>query len=93
MGPGDVTTYNPHCLRRDFAPLLAMQTASQSVVDFTNLATSFADYDHRVQAWNSSLSGVTTHGGGHFGVGGNVGDVRSQPHYRKVMTITNNDSV
>lgn len=76
MGPDNSTASTPHCLRRDFTAQLAMQTLNQSLVDWQLEAGEFAVYDRRVQALDLSLSGITTHGGGHFSVGGMVGEVR-----------------
>lgn len=75
MGPDNSTASTPHCLRRDFTAQLATQTLNQSLVDWQLEADEFAVYDRRVQALDLSLSGITTHGGGHFSVGGMVGEV------------------
>ncbi|KAI0178378.1 hypothetical protein BJ166DRAFT_49020 [Pestalotiopsis sp. NC0098] len=75
MGPDNSTASTPHCLRRDFTAQLAMQTLNQSLVDWQLEADEFAVYDRRVQALDLSLSGITTHGGGHFSVGGMVGEM------------------
>jgi hypothetical protein len=77
MGPGSSVTYTPHCLRRDFSATLAVQTLAQSVLDFELEADSFWEYDRRVEVLNLTIAGVTTHGGGHFSVGGQVGEVCS----------------
>jgi tyrosinase len=76
MGPGNSTAATPHCLRRDFTPWLATQTLNRTLADWQLEADEFAVYDRRVQAMDLTLSGITTHGGGHFGVGGMVGEVR-----------------
>jgi hypothetical protein len=81
MGPDLSLTYTPHCLRRDFSPYMANQTLNQTLVDWIDTAEIFTEYDHRVQILNLEPTGITTHGGGHFAVGGEVGEVRFGPKH------------
>ncbi|KAM5352194.1 hypothetical protein ACJ41O_004917 [Fusarium nematophilum] len=74
MGPGLTTAYNPRCLTRDIAPEFAISKLSQAVVDWTLKAKDFYEFDIRVEG------GITVpehryHGGGHLGVGGDIGEV------------------
>lgn len=95
MGPDDSVTYTPHCLRRDFSAWLATQTLNQTLVDWQLESDEFVVYDRRVQALDLTLQGITTHGGGHFGVGGMVGEVCIRDkrlfllfHFMQRMTIS-----
>lgn len=76
MGPGNHTDYSPHCLRRDFSPSVFSTTLNQSVLDWTRTASDFWTFEHYVEGLALAWPGVTTHGGGHFGVGGQIGEVR-----------------
>jgi hypothetical protein len=49
LGPGANLTYQPHCLRRDFVPDLALAKLSQAEVDAEASATAFHEYDRNVQ--------------------------------------------
>lgn len=77
MGPGKTTAYTPHCLRRDFIPTLAASKLSETEVQFERAAATYTEYSQRVEinSLNPDLSGMSTHGGGHFGVGGMVGEM------------------
>ncbi|KAH8588626.1 hypothetical protein B0O99DRAFT_356866 [Bisporella sp. PMI_857] len=82
MGPGDSFAYTPHCLRRDLSGQLAKLKLSSTFISWTLNAPDFFEFDRRVQAHNLTLAGVGVHGGGHFGVGGMIGemsDVWSSP--------------
>ncbi|KAH8657993.1 hypothetical protein BX600DRAFT_468500 [Xylariales sp. PMI_506] len=75
MGPGNSTDYTPHCLRRDFSPWLVTQTLNSSVYDFTTSATTYFDLEHRSEGLSLAVEGITLHGGGHLGVGGDLGEM------------------
>lgn len=77
MGPGKNTTYTPHCLRRDFVPSLAAKKLSTAQVNFELAGKTYSEYSRRVElvSLNPDLSGLTTHGGGHFAIGGMVGEM------------------
>ncbi|KAG4438583.1 hypothetical protein IFR05_005958 [Cadophora sp. M221] len=75
MGPGNNLSYSPHCLRRDFSPTLANLRLNSSVLAWVQQANDFALYDRRVQAIELNIPGIATHGGGHFSVGGAVGEM------------------
>jgi tyrosinase len=68
-------TKNPHCLRRDFLPAFAHGALNTSIVASTKAAPTFFQLDRRMQNLKLEVSGVWTHGGGHFGVGGMVGEM------------------
>jgi tyrosinase len=74
MGPGNSTTYNPRCLTRDFAPVFATSHLNKTNVQETLQAKSFAEFDVLVQG-GVTPSTFTYHGGGHLGVGGELGVV------------------
>lgn len=77
MGPGKNTAYTPHCLRRDFVPSLAAYKLSMVQVHSELVAETYSEYSRRVEltSLNPDLSGLSTHGGGHFAVGGMVGEM------------------
>lgn len=72
---GASTAYTPHCLRRDVAPEFSMRVCSAAEVNWTLTADTFATFDMSVEALNLTLDGTTTHSCGHWGVGGQVGEV------------------
>lgn len=74
MGPGVYTDPNPRCLRRDFAPAFAVSKCNGSEIDWSQSAETFAEFDERVQG-DITIQGMTYHPGGHFGVGGELGEV------------------
>ncbi|KAJ2898555.1 hypothetical protein MKZ38_003846 [Zalerion maritima] len=74
LGPGYTTAYNPRCLRRDFAPEFAVSNLNISMVAWTLSADSFAEFDIRVQG-GTTVPEMTYHGGGHLGVGGDLGEI------------------
>ena len=86
MGPGNSTTYNPRCLTRDFAPVLATSHLNETNVQKTLQAKSFAEFDILVQG-GITLPTLTYHGGGHLGVGGELGLVRGFPFYAPLLTL------
>ncbi|KAH8885499.1 Di-copper centre-containing protein [Thozetella sp. PMI_491] len=77
MGPGNSLTYTPHCLRRDFITTLATKKLTQAEVNWESSASTFWLYTQHIEIANmsSDLSGITTHGGGHFSVGGTTGEM------------------
>jgi len=75
LGPDYNFANNPRCLRRDFTPAFAHGALNTSVVAFTEAAPTFFQLDRRMQSLELDLAGVLTHGGGHFGVGGMVGEM------------------
>ncbi|KUI73835.1 Tyrosinase [Cytospora mali] len=77
MGPGNHTEYNPHCLRRDFSPIILKKAANQSVIDLTLTATDFWHLDLFVQGTALELDGMMTHAAGHVGIGGKIGEVQN----------------
>lgn len=83
IGPGNsiVAAPEPHCIRRDLSPWLAMRTLRKTDVERTLSHGSFREFDMDVQGWITPET-MTIHGGGHLGVGGlfgTVGDVYSSP--------------
>ncbi|KAH7134479.1 hypothetical protein B0J13DRAFT_479990 [Dactylonectria estremocensis] len=77
LGPGNSLTYTPHCLRRDFIPSLVTKKLTAAEVVWESSASTFHEYTEHIEIANmsSDLSGITTHGGGHFGIGGMVGEM------------------
>jgi hypothetical protein len=70
------TSYSPHCLRRDFAPAFAVSKLNSTVVDYTLEAENYYEFDIRVEGGIDVVS-MKYHGGGHLGVGGDLGEVSS----------------
>lgn len=79
MGPGNSTAYNPRCLTRDFAPLFATSKLNETNVKRTLRAKSFAEFDILCQG-GITPPVFTYHGGGHIGVGGELGVVCVRPY-------------
>lgn len=80
MGPGNHTQYNPHCLRRDFSPSLFSRSLNQSILDYTWTASDHWHLETYIEAPSLDAADVTTHGGGHLGVGGQIGEVCTALH-------------
>lgn len=72
---GNSVAYNPRCLIRDFSPYLVTWTLNSSLVDWALAADSYAVFDIRAQGDGISVWDMTYHGGGHAGIGGDVGDM------------------
>jgi len=75
LGPGKSLAFNPRCLARDFAPQLAVLTLNSSVVEWTLSAKTFSEFDVRVQGAGPGVADLGYHGGGHFAIGGDTGDM------------------
>ncbi|ROV97790.1 hypothetical protein VPNG_08645 [Cytospora leucostoma] len=75
MGPGNHTSYNPHCLRRDFSPWLFTLSGNQSVIDWTLNATNFWHLDYYVEGISLSVYGMRVHAAGHMAIGGQIGEM------------------
>ena len=75
LGPGASLDSNPRCLRRDFSYWLISRTLTQDVVDWTLAATTYGEFDHRLQGTGIEPEGMTIHAGGHLGVGGDIGEI------------------
>lgn len=75
MGPGANLNYTPHCLRRDFSPTWAITQLNHTLVDWVLDAADFFEFDRRVEGKTTSPDSMSYHGGGHLGVGGEIGDV------------------
>ncbi|CAG9941621.1 unnamed protein product [Clonostachys rosea f. rosea IK726] len=71
---GSSTDYTPACLKRDFAPQLCVDKLNQAVVDRTMEASKSYEFDRRVQG-AIGIEGLTYHGGGHVGIGAELGDI------------------
>ncbi|KAH8671376.1 hypothetical protein BX600DRAFT_496092 [Xylariales sp. PMI_506] len=74
MGPGYNTTYAPHCLTRDLAPSFAVQKLNHTIVQWTLAAKNYFEFDIRVEG-GIDVPSMTYHGGGHLGVGGDLGEI------------------
>ncbi|KAF9002882.1 hypothetical protein BDQ17DRAFT_1390574 [Cyathus striatus] len=74
MGPGDDVGGNPRCLKRDWSPYFAGRYLGLNVTQHTIEQSDFGWFDTAVQGGPSfDLSGL--HGGGHYGVGGTLGEM------------------
>lgn len=78
MGPADNVTGNPRCLHRDFSPTFAAEFLNTSI---TRDTLSQSDYGHllRIVEGETNFEHSGIHGGGHFGVGGEMGDMFNSP--------------
>lgn len=56
------------------SPLFSM-TSNQSVLDWTLEATDYCHLEYYIEGLSLSLPGIRSHGGGHIGVGGQIGEV------------------
>jgi len=74
MGPANDLTGNPRCLSRDFSPSFAGRYLGVNVTRHTISQSDYGHFDSVVQGGPSfELSGL--HGGGHYGVGGTLGEM------------------
>ncbi|KAM7201578.1 tyrosinase [Naviculisporaceae sp. PSN 640] len=74
LGPGDSTAYNPQCLKRDFSPYFAGRYLGMNQTLLTLSQGDFGWFNTLVEGGPSfEASGV--HGGGHYGVGGTLGQM------------------
>lgn len=90
MGPGNHTSYSPHCLRRDFSPWLFSMTLNQSLQDWTLTAPDFWHLDYWIEGLSLGVADITLHGGGHLAVGGQVGEVRKDHSLTNFITWETN---
>jgi tyrosinase len=74
LGPGNRTEPNIRCLTRDFCPDWAITKTNKRKAAEPQIATTFAEFDKRVQG-DLSLDGMMYHSGGHFGTGGELGEM------------------
>ncbi|KAF8253345.1 Di-copper centre-containing protein [Wilcoxina mikolae CBS 423.85] len=81
LGPLKNITKNPHCLTRDISPLVTNRVLTAPKVALALSKPDFAHFDIQVQGgitWDT----ITYHGGGHLGVGGELGviaDIYASP--------------
>ena len=75
MGPGNHTEFTPHCLRRDVSPLLITRATNSARVAWVLSADNYWDFEHRTEGVTLGWDDVATHGGGHLGVGGQIGEM------------------
>ena len=82
IGPQTSLTGNPRCLHRDFAPTYANQNVARSVLDSVLNKTTFLTMVQTMESGAPSSGGFpgaggapTVHGGGHFSVGGSLGEM------------------
>ncbi|KAK3395337.1 hypothetical protein B0T20DRAFT_509127 [Sordaria brevicollis] len=81
MGPGESTALNNQCLKRDLSPAFAARFVSWNQTRHTLGQGTYEEFTGAVEGkTNFDESGV--HGGGHYGVGGNfgqMGDLHQSP--------------
>lgn len=85
MGPGNSTTYNEQCLRRDMSPWLATQTLNATLTEWVMSADTYALYDFRLQGTGLAVSGMTIHAGGHMS--GSCTILSSSPLARQACAV------
>jgi len=74
LGPADSVTYNPQCLKRDFSPYFAGRYLGMNQTQVTLCQPDFGLFARTMEGGpDYELSGV--HGGGHYGVGGSLGQI------------------
>ncbi|EWC43835.1 hypothetical protein DRE_07279 [Drechslerella stenobrocha 248] len=72
LGPADSKALNSRCLTRDFSPYFAGRYLQKNETARALTATNFYVFDDLVEGGPSyDASGI--HGGGHYGIGGNLG--------------------
>ncbi|CCX12663.1 hypothetical protein FPQ18DRAFT_87268 [Pyronema domesticum] len=75
LGPGaNASVSNPHCLRRDFSPEIVEYNLVQETWDEVVGQSDYGRFAKRLEA-EPSWGMKNIHGGGHFGVGGSLGDM------------------
>ncbi|KAF8861250.1 Di-copper centre-containing protein, partial [Acephala macrosclerotiorum] len=74
MGMGLDLSYNPHCMRRDFSPLLVSEAFSDANYEAAMASENFQELNLNIQGYSFEVSGMRLHAGLHIGVGGQVGD-------------------
>ncbi|KAK4186436.1 hypothetical protein QBC35DRAFT_524284 [Podospora australis] len=74
LGPAASVTYTPQCLKRDLSPYFAARYLGMNQTQLTLSQPDFGWFNTIVEGQPSfEASGV--HGGGHYGVGGNMGQM------------------
>lgn len=74
MGPANDTSGNPRCLSRDFSPYFAGRYLGRNQTGLTLAQSDFGWFD-RVTEGGPSFDASGIHGGGHYGVGGTLGEM------------------
>lgn len=76
LGPSDAVEYNPQCLKRDLSPYFGARYLGMNQTQVTLAQGDFGWFARTVEGMPSfETSGV--HGGGHYGVGGTLGEFSS----------------
>jgi tyrosinase len=74
MGPANDTTGNPRCLHRDLSPTFATQFLNKNITEDTISKSDYGYFARAVEGeTNFEHSGI--HGGGHYSVGGTLGEM------------------
>ena len=79
LGPLANVTYNPRCVRRDFAPSTLANMSSAARVAEAMRSSDYAGFDHS--------SEYSIHPGGHLGVGGMYGSITDKWASRTYRTV------
>ncbi|KAF8248047.1 Di-copper centre-containing protein [Wilcoxina mikolae CBS 423.85] len=75
LGPGtNASVSNLHCLKRDFSPEIVKKNLRQSTWDAVIEQSDYGRFAKRLEA-EPNWDMTNLHGGGHFGVGGSLGDM------------------
>ena len=74
MGPANDTRGNPRYLSRDFSPYFAGRYLGANVTKLTLSQPDFGWFDSVVEG-GPSFDASGLHGGGHYGVGGTLGEM------------------
>lgn len=78
VGPGPSLVRNNRCLKRDFAASIIYDFANTNKVNFVKSQTNFGWFTRKVDG-DPNFTNMGIHGPGHFGVGGEAGDMYSSP--------------
>ncbi|KAH7309632.1 hypothetical protein B0I35DRAFT_359486, partial [Stachybotrys elegans] len=78
MGVGNSTAYDPHCLHRDFSNVLFAQLNNSTVIQETMDSSNHWWLDRNIEGYGLTLTGQRSHGGGHLGIGGQVGEMTNR---------------
>lgn len=75
LGPShNASIANPHCLKRDFSPEVVKYNLQKATWNEVLEQSNFGRFAKRLEA-EPNWTTTNIHGGGHFGIGGSMGDM------------------
>ncbi|KAI5843810.1 hypothetical protein DFP73DRAFT_550358 [Morchella snyderi] len=78
LGPGDSLNATNRCLTRGFSPVIAANFSNTAKVDRALAQVDFGWFDKIVEG-ETNFVNVGIHGGGHYSIGGEAGDLYASP--------------